>query len=47
MHPVDPVTHLPQGHALLLWQTDVEHESALLSEAALAEGWLSPEEDAT
>ncbi len=45
IHPVDPVSTLPQGRALLMWETAFEHETALLSEAALAVDWLRPEED--
>ena len=46
IHPVEPASKLPLGRAVLVWQTGVEHECALLSEAALAENWLGPEEDA-
>ncbi len=46
IHPVNPVSELPQGRALLTWQTSAEYETMLLSEAALAVDWLRPEEDA-
>jgi hypothetical protein len=46
VHPVDPNSPLPQGRAVLTWQTGSEHECYLLSEKALAENWLGPEEDA-
>ncbi len=45
IHPKDPATELPQGHALLTWQTEPDRETMLLSEAALAVDWLRPEED--
>jgi uncharacterized protein YqcC (DUF446 family) len=45
VHPKEPNTLLPQGRALLTWQTDPDHLTALLSEAALAVDWLRPEED--
>ncbi|SCC93055.1 conserved hypothetical protein [Thiomonas sp. X19] len=37
---------LPAGRALLTLLTPPANEAALLSEAALAEDWLKPEEDA-
>ncbi|ADW69737.1 hypothetical protein [Granulicella tundricola] len=46
VHPVDPLSTLPEGRAILTWQTAPEHETMLLSETALAENWLGPEEDA-
>jgi hypothetical protein len=36
---------LPAGRALLTLLTPLANEEALLSEAALAEDWLKPEED--
>jgi hypothetical protein len=45
VHPSDPNTSLPQGRALLTWQTDPDISCMLLSEASLAVDWLRPEED--
>ena len=45
IRPVEPAVSLPQGRALLTWQTDPESETMLLSETALAADWLRPEED--
>ena len=45
IHPRDPATELPQGRALLTWQTEPDRDPMLLSEAALAVDWLRPEED--
>jgi hypothetical protein len=45
VHPLDAASPIPQGRALLTWQTTTEHETMLLSEASLAEDWLRPEED--
>jgi hypothetical protein len=45
-HPLEPLSRLPAGRALLILLTPVGDETALLAEAALAENWLSPEEDA-
>jgi hypothetical protein len=41
----NPATTIPHGRALLVWQTEPDHEAALLSEAVLAVDWLRPEED--
>lgn len=41
---VDPVLPLPEGRALLILEIG-PNETMLLSEAALAVNWLSPEED--
>jgi hypothetical protein len=46
VHPSDPNTTLPKGHALLTWQTDPDIECMLLSEASLSVDWLRPEGDA-
>jgi hypothetical protein len=46
VHPVGLNQPLPQGRALLTLLTPLANEEALLSEAALAEDWLKPEEDA-
>lgn len=43
VHPVGLNQPLPQGRALL---TPSANQETLLSEAALAEDWLKPEEDA-
>lgn len=45
-HAVNHTVRLPQGRALLTWQTGDEHECYLLSHAALAVDWLTSEEDA-
>ena len=48
--PVEPID-LPAGRARLIWITDQgtgvteQNECALMSEAALAKDWLTPEED--
>ena len=42
VHPVGLNKPLPPGRALL---TPLANEEALLSESALAEDWLKPEED--
>jgi hypothetical protein len=46
IHPKEPTTQLPPGRAFLTWQKKPDLETMLLSEAALAKNWLSPEEDA-
>ena len=46
IQPVDPAQRLPAGRALLTLLTPPADETALLAEAALAEDWLKPEEDA-
>jgi uncharacterized protein YqcC (DUF446 family) len=45
IRPVDPAASLPHGRALLVWQTEPDHETMLLSEASLAVDWMKPEED--
>ena len=44
IHPLSPIK-LPVGRAFLSWGPSVDHESYILSEAALAKDWLRPEED--
>jgi hypothetical protein len=46
VHPLEPVGPLPAGRALLTFLKPIAEEVHLLSEAALAEDWLRPEEDA-
>lgn len=46
IHALTPESKLPQGRALLTWQTPADHQTASTSEAALAKDWLRPEEDA-
>jgi hypothetical protein len=46
IHPVETTRRLPVGRALLTLLTPPADETALLAEAALAEDWLKPEEDA-
>jgi hypothetical protein len=46
VHPLKPASSLPQGRALLVWQEPADRDSLLLSEKALSEDWLRPEEDA-
>lgn len=46
IHPVEPVGPLPPGRALLTLLTSAVDEALYLSESALAEDWLRPEEDA-
>jgi len=45
VRPTDLANSLPHGRALLIWQTESDHETVLLSEASLAVDWLRPEED--
>ena len=45
VHPAEIDKPLPAGRALLTLLTPPANEEALLSEAALAEDWLKPEED--
>jgi hypothetical protein len=45
IQPVEPMSRLPVGRALLTLLTPPADETALLAEAALAEDWLKPEED--
>jgi len=45
VQPKEPGTPIPRGRALLTWQTDPQHDCALLSEASLAVDWLRSEED--
>ena len=42
---LEPVGRLPSGRALLTFLPSTENETAHLSERALAEDWLRPEED--
>ncbi|MBN6741792.1 hypothetical protein JKG47_14865 [Acidithiobacillus sp. MC6.1] len=46
VHPVELHGPLPKGRALLTLLTSLANEEAPLSEAALADDWLKPEEDA-
>jgi hypothetical protein len=43
---LEPADKLPAGRALLTFLPSTENEPAHLSERALAEDWLRPEEDA-
>jgi len=45
VHPLEPLSRVPPGRALLILLTSPGDETALLAEAALAEDWLKPEED--
>ncbi len=45
MHPTEPTAELPNGRALVTWQTDPDIDCMLMSEASLAVDWLKPEED--
>jgi hypothetical protein len=45
IHAVGSDAKLPQGRATLSWESDADYESFQLSETALAEDWLRPEED--
>ena len=46
VHPVGLNKPLPAGRALLTLLTPPANEEALLSESALTDDWLKPEEDA-
>jgi hypothetical protein len=46
VHPLEAVGQLPAGRALLTLLTPAPDEALILAEAALAEDWLRPEEDA-
>ena len=47
LHSVESGQTIKAGRALLTWlEPDTTHEPALLAEAALAQDWLNPEEDA-
>ncbi len=46
VHPVELHGPLPKGRALLTLLTPLANEEAPLSDAALADDWLKPEEDA-
>lgn len=47
LHCVEPGQSVKPGRALLTWlEPDAADEPALLAEAALAQDWLDPEEDA-
>ncbi|MDZ7754154.1 MAG: hypothetical protein U5S82_21565 [Gammaproteobacteria bacterium] len=45
IQPVEPMSRLPVGRALLTLLTPPTDETALLAEAALAEDWLKSEEE--
>lgn len=45
IHPVGETMKLPPGPALLTLLVPAGNEAAILSETALAEDWLKPEED--
>lgn len=45
IHPVEPTSSLPQGRALLTWETPTIPETTQLAAASLQEDWLRPEED--
>lgn len=45
IQPVEPMSRLPVGRALLTLLTPPADEPALLAEAALAEDWLKAGED--
>lgn len=46
VHPLEPIFKLPVGRALLTLLQPTVDEALHLSEPALAEDWLKPEEDA-
>ena len=46
IHPLEPLQTLPVGRALLTLLQPPTDEALQLAEAALAEDWLKPEEDA-
>ncbi|HQS58037.1 MAG: hypothetical protein B7Y56_03725 [Gallionellales bacterium 35-53-114] len=47
LHSVESGQIIKPGRALLTWlEPDTAHEPALLAEAALAQDWVNPEEDA-
>lgn len=45
IHPLEPLTRLPTGRALLTLLEPIRDDVTLLSEPALAEDCLKPEED--
>jgi len=45
VHPIESTDKLPAGRALLTLLEPSSNETAFLSERALAEDWLKPEED--
>jgi len=45
IHPIEPTPKLPAGRALLTLLEPISYDTALLSEQALAQDWLKPEED--
>ncbi len=45
IQPVHPCEKLPAGRGLLTLLEPVNYETALLSQPALAEDWLKPEEE--
>jgi hypothetical protein len=46
VHSLEPAGSIPEGRAILTWQTPAEQSSLYLAESSLAEDWLRPEEDA-
>jgi hypothetical protein len=46
VRPLEPITRLPAGRALLTLLMPLEDETTYLAEPSLAEDWLRPEEDA-
>jgi hypothetical protein len=46
IHPLEPLSKLPVGRALLTLLNPPVDEALQLAEPALAEDWLKPEEDA-
>ncbi len=47
LHCVESGQTIKPGRALLTWlEPDTAHEPALMAEAALAQDWTNPEEDA-
>ena len=46
VHPLESVSKLPAGRALLTLLPPTVDETLQLAESALAEDWLRPEEDA-
>lgn len=46
VHPLEPISKLPVGRALLTLLNSSVDETLQLAEHALAEDWLKPQEDA-
>jgi hypothetical protein len=47
LHSIEPKQMIKPRRALLTWmEPDATHEPALMAEAALAQDWLNPAEDA-